>query len=756
MQHLRRIIQEFNSANDIDEALLIMVQRIREALDTNACSVYLIDPKSSEFALIATRGLSVQSVGHVRVPTSVGLIGQIGHRKQPLNVPDQSAVSAFTPIEGLGEEQYRGFLGAPVMHQGRLLGVIVLQKQDEEAFADQEEAFLITLSAQVAETIALAIKSGRITQFAATDEKQQEMMYTGVPSSAGVGIGTGIIIYPLADLKAVPERECDDVDEEIGLFRESLKAIREEIKMLSKRLATNLSPEDHALFDAYLTMLDENGIGIEVEQEIRKGQWAQGALSKVIKMHVRQFESMENEYLRERGDDVRDLGLRILAHMQEQKKQMPQEYPKKVILIGGEISAANLAEVPLENLAGIISGKGSSNSHVAILARALGIPAVMGVEDLTLNIPENQPVIVDGYYGHAYVTPNEVVLREFKRLVSEEEQLNEDLENLQNTPGQTADGHQVAMLVNAGLAADMGISLSSGADGVGLYRTEVPFISRELFPSSEEQYKIYRQLLSAFAPRPVTMRTLDVGGDKILPYFSYDEENPSLGWRGIRVTLDHPELFAVQVRAMLRASKGFNNLRIMLPMVKDISDVEKSIEDITTVYNELRDEGVEIEFPSIGVMIEVPSAIYQTRLIARRVDFISLGSNDLTQYILAADRNNSRVASIYNHLHPSVLRAMSHVVRDTHAEDKTISICGEMAGDPAAVILLIGMGFDALSMSAARLTRIKWVISHFSRQQARDLLEEVLEMTDPVMIRKRLEHELEKADLGGLIRAGRH
>ena len=328
-------------------------------------------------------------------------------------------------------------------------------------------------------------------------------------------------------------------------------------------------------------------------------------------------------------------------------------------------------------------------------------------------------MIVDGYHGHIYIAPNVSLRRELMRLIDEERELQKGLEELQELPAQTIDGHRVKLLVNTGLAADAGLSLSVGAEGVGLYRTEVPFMTRDRFPAEEEQRVIYQQLLRAFAPRPVTMRTLDVGGDKVLPYFKVSEQNPFLGWRGIRLTLDHPEVFLVQVRAMLRASVGYDNLRIMLPMISSVDEVDEALKLIIRAHDELLEEEIPIKMPLVGAMIEVPAAVYQIKAIVSRVDFISVGTNDLTQYLLAVDRNNSRVANLFDSLHPAVLHALISVVDAAHAADKEVSICGEMAGEPIAVVLLLAMGFDALSMSSVSLPRVKWVIRKFSMVSAK-------------------------------------
>jgi len=299
------------------------------------------------------------------------------------------------------------------------------------------------------------------------------------------------------------------------------------------------------------------------------------------------------------------------------------------------------------------------------------------------------------------------------------------------------------------------MSLSVGAEGVGLYRTEMPFMVRDRFPSEEEQRIMYRQLLTTFMPRPVTMRTLDIGGDKQLPYFQIEEENPFLGWRGTRVMLDHPEIFLQQIRAMLQASTGLNNLSILLPMITSVSEVESSLRLIHQAFDELKVEGLDIKMPEMGLMIEVPAAVYQAYELAKRVDFISVGSNDLIQYLLAVDRNNPRVASRYNGLHPAVVRALYQVVKAAHRARKPVEICGELAGDPLAAILLLGMGFDVLSMNARSLPRIKWLIRKFSYEAAKELVEKALEMDDPRDIRLLLEQALLDAGLIGLVRAGR-
>jgi phosphotransferase system, enzyme I, PtsP len=579
-------------------------------------------------------------------------------------------------------------------------------------------------------------------------------IYTGVPSAQGIGIGQGVVVHIPFDLEMIPDHTPDDIEIEINDLKAAFSAVCDDLRLLSERLYPNLPPEERALFDVYQRILDSADLGKEVVDNIRLGNWAPGALRKAILGHVQQLESLDNEYMRERAEDIRDLGRRVLSYLQKHTRTAPQ-YVENTILIGEALTPTDLAEVPEGWLAGIISTKGSSHSHIAILARAMKVPTVMGVGDAPIYELQDKKIIVDGYDGHIYISPNASQTSQFLQVKQEENKLDAKLEEIRDLPAMTKDEHKISLMVNTGLGADISISLAAGAEGVGLYRTEIPFLMRDRFPSSEEQRVIYRQLLSAFAPKPVILRTLDVGGDKPLPYFPIKEDNPFLGSRGIRITLDHPEIFLSQIRAMLRASENLNNMRIMLPMITDVTEVDEGLRLLRKAYNEVCEEGYRVMMPQIGVMIEVPSAVYQARALAKRVDFLSVGSNDLTQYILAVDRNNPRVANLYDALHPAVLRALIQIVENGHQEGRHVSICGEAAGDPVFVILLLAIGFDSLSMNATSINRIRWIIRAFSKKKAAKLLQEVLSMESAVLIRSHMELALEKAGLGDLIRIGR-
>ena len=758
---LKRIVQDVTTATQLTDALTILVQRVRKAVNADAVSVFLIDNKHAEYVLIATEGLNKQAESRVRVGLDSGLIGLVGRREEPINIENAPSHPDFYQHSLLGEEHMNAFLGVPIIQHRKLYGVLIVQQKEQRCFDDAEEAFLITLAAQLGGIIAHAEATGELAQLTqpkplGTDKVDlAPMALTGVGSVPGVGIGTAVVVYPPADIDAVPRRTVEDLDAELVAFFHALQMAREDMQRLSKRMKATVDEDEHALFDVYLRILDKDSLGAEVEHVIREEHLsAQAALAVVIKKHVQLFESMEDDYLRERASDFRDLGRRVLAELQwSQREEII--YPRRTILIGEEITAAALAEVPEGYLAGVVSAKGANNSHVAILARALGVPTVMGVRGLKIEHLSRRAVVVDGYYGHVYVSPSKTVMAEFKKVAQEEQELNQSLVSLRDKPAETLDNYRVSLQVNTGLAMDAGLSMSVGAEGVGLYRSEVPFMSRDRFPSEDEQHIIYRQILKAFAPRFVTMRTLDIGGDKILPYFPVEEDNPYLGWRGIRVTLDHPDVFLMQVRAMMRASEELNNLRIMLPMVTTLSEVEEAAYLVGQAYEELLEEGYRIERPKLGVMVEVPAAVYLARELAKRVDFLSVGSNDLTQYLLAVDRNNARVAGLYDGFHPAMLRTLMKVVEGGHAAGIEVSICGEMASDPLAVILLLAMGFDTLSMNSTSLPRVKWVIRNISLAQARKVLADVLELEHPAEIRLYLQKALEDEGLGGLIRAGR-
>ena len=751
---LRSVIQEVNRAGDLASVLDIIVERVSVSMQTDVCSVYLVDEREQRLVFMATRGLNPEAVGKVSLAQGEGLVGYVAERAEPINLEDAQNHPRNRFFAEIGEDPFHAFLGVPIIHHRKTLGVLVVQVKETRGFGEDEEAFLITLSAQLAGVIAHADATGSL--MLGDDGHPQSRTFKGIQGAPGVFTGTAIVIVPEAELHSVPFRRTNDIEGEIELFKAAIRATQQDISDIARRLEDRLQREELALFDAYLHMLDDTAISGEVISRIHEGEWAPSALRYVIGVHVANFEEMDDAYLRERGADLKDLGNRVLANLQS-KDTRPQFFPERTVLISQELTPADLARVPRDRIAGFVSVKGSGKSHVAILAEAMGVPTVMGVEDLPIELLDGKPVIIDGFEGVVITYPSEEQVQYYERIAAEEAALVEGLKVTGDQPCHTIDGHRVRLWVNTGLMTDVARSLDRGAEGVGLYRTEVHFMMNNRFPTEEEQRVIYREHLRAFAPRPVTMRTLDIGGDKALSYFPITEANPFLGWRGIRVTLDHPEIFLAQVRAMIRANEGIDTeLRIMLPMVSSIAEVDEAQRLIAQCYREIVEEGVQVEMPDVGVMIEVPAAVYQARDIIRRVDFLSVGSNDLIQYMLAVDRNNARVAELYQEFHPAVLYALNHVVQAAHGERKGIGICGEMAGNPSAAVLLMAMGFDVLSMTSTSLLMVKYALSHFELSQAKDMLATVLEMDNAYLIKNYVDDEMRKAGLGKIVRSRRY
>ena len=756
LNSLRSILQEVNSASDFGALLEIIVNRVKAVMGTNICSVYLLDAKQDTYVLAATDGLLQAAVGKVSMSCEQGLVGLVAHKAEPLNLEHAETHPRFAYFPETGEEKFSAFLGSPIIHHRTVLGVLVVQQQQRRRFDESEEAFLVTIAAQLAGIIAHAEATGELARAVSAeleaDNNSGEYHYSGLPSAPGIGIGVGIVVAPAADLSAVPKRRTDDIDGELAQFRDALDSTIKDLKTVHQDLADKLNPEEIALFDVYVSMLDDNSLGGEVSERIKTGLSAQYAWSRVILEHIRTFSAMENPYLRERATDVRDLGRRVLGYLQQQQHE-EKHYPENTILIGEELAAPNLADVPFENIRAMVSAKGSYNSHMAILGRAMGIPTIMGAVDLPWSELEGCELIVDAHQGLVINSPTNPHLEAYEKVYAEEKIFAADLEATKDEPSITLDGQHISLWVNTGLRIDSMLSLDRGAEGVGLYRTEIPFFMRERFPSEEEQRQLYREQLEMFSPHPVTMRTLDIGGDKSLPYFPIEEENPFLGWRGIRVTLDHPEIFLVQLRAMMRASIGLNNLRILLPMISNTEELDSSLVLIKRVYQELtQEEGYRFDMPAIGAMIEVPAAIFQIGEIAKRVDFISVGTNDLTQYLLAVDRNNPRVAELYHNFHPSLLKALRTIVDDAKKYHCPVSVCGELAGEPLGAILLVGMGYEFLSMSSANLLRVKAILRQLKLSDMREFAEQASLLTDTFAIEDYLNEMLSQPEIARLIR----
>lgn len=730
---LRRLVQAVTDAATLDEALTIIVTRIKGTMQTGVCSVYLLDESTDRWLLMATDGLNPSSVRVASLAKTEGLVGTVGSRGELVNLDDAPNHPAFRFLRETGEEIFQSFLGVPIVHQREILGVLVVQQTTQRKFSDDEEALLVTVAAQISALIAHAKVSGRL-QLSHTDgEKPFDVHFQGVAGVSGVTTGTAFVRQPPAILRRVKDTKTDDPKRELEEFQSALSDVKAELRQISDTLSEHLERKETALFDTYLRMLEDHTLSGEVCQRIRSGETAPTALKYVVLDLVARFNAMDDAYLRERATDLLDLGRRILAKLlREQSESF--EYPDDLILVAEDVTPVMLGEVATRSLRAIVSVKGSANSHVAILARSLGIPAVMGAVDLPLGDISGAHLIVDGWRGEVIVEPSEHVLSEYQRAIQDAAILEMDLEQVESGTAVTSDGQHVYLMLNAGPFGELSERERSWIDGVGLYRTEFIFLSRSRFPTEDEQEGEYRAELQSYSPMPVVMRTLDIGGDKSLPYFSIDEENPFLGWRGIRVTLDHPEIFLTQIRAMLKADSGLGNLRILLPMITTLEELRASKILIQRVVLELASEGYEVLAPQVGVMIEVPSAVYIAPELAKEADFLSVGSNDLTQYLLAVDRTNSRVADMFDGFHPAILRALEITSKAGTNAKIPVALCGEMAGDPLAAVLLVGLGFKELSMSSAALAQVKRALGAFSSKECQSLAQQALAMESGVEV----------------------
>ena len=750
LETLRRIVREATTAPDLASALAIAVNRIRDTMRVTACTIYLAERDDREFTLMATAGLDPATVGQIRLNRSQGLVGLVAERQEPLALEDARCHPRFHETPGVSDDVCHAFLGVPLIRHRQTLGVLAIQDTAVRPFQSEEVDFLVTLATWLADTFHHAALCGprrdSLNPAAMLDSRDLH----GLAGARGVAIGVATIPHLLADLGDVPDRPTQNPAAEEAAFQTAIAAVDEELRLASERLAPSLPPTELALFTVHRMMLHSNGLLQETSARIRAGSWAPAAWRDTVLSRARLLEQAEDPYLSTRAEDIRDLGRRVLRHLRADSAQQTDFPAERCVLLAEELSVAHLAAVQPERLAAVVCLRGSALSHVAILARAMGIPAVMGLGDQPISRFEGRDIIVDGDQGRVFVDPDPAIREEYQRRIATETKLAVDLDTLRDLPAETLDGCRLPLYTKAGLLTDIPAARDCGADGIGLYRTEFAFIVRDTFPSEAEQCEIYRQMLVAFFPKPVVIRTLDIGGDKPLPYFAINENNPFLGWRGMRFTLDHPEIFLTQLRALLRANAGLNNLRILFPMITTVEEVDQALRLLDQAQRESEEEGWPAARPPVGVMIEVPSAAWQAAQLARRTDFLSVGTNDLTQYLLAVDRDNARVAGLYDNLHPAMLKAVAHIIEGGHQAGRPVQLSGEMANDPGAAILLLGMGADSLNASPASLPRVKWAIRSFSRLQARELAQQALQQDTVSQIRHLINEALRKVGLNAI------
>lgn len=734
-------------ASSLNDGLDVLVNETCLAMDTEVCSVYLADNDRRCYYLMATRGLKKPRGRTITLAFDQGIVGLVGRLAEPINLADAQSHPSFKYIPAVKEDLFRSFLGVPIIHRRHLLGVLVIQQREHRQFDESEESFLVTLATQLAAILSQAQLNVLYGRFRQTRVR-------ALAASPGVAIGIGWQDSSQPSLEHVYMASTLDTVRERERLTRALEDAGAEFRRFSKRFTASAQKESAAIFDLYSHLLNDARLKRELFAQIDQGAVAEWAVKKVVEEFAAQFASLQDTYLRERGSDLRALGQRLVFHLDD-TIQGNTQWPERFILVADELTATLLAEVPQDRLAGVVVRDGAANSHAAILVRAMGVPTIMGA-DIQPALLSQRQLIVDGYRGELLIDPEPVLVTEYKRLISEEMELSQKAEDDVEQPAALKSGERVKVMLNAGLSADHEKLFGSRVDGVGLYRTEIPFMLQSGFPSEEEQVAQYQGMLQLFPQKPVTLRTLDIGSDKQLPYMPISEENPCLGWRGIRITLDQPEIFLIQVRAMLRANAATGNLGILLPMVTSLEEIDEARRLIDRAGREVEEQlGYELPRTRLGVMIEVPSMVFMLPALVGRVEFISVGTNDLTQYLLAVDRNNTRVAGLYDSLHPAMLRVLRQIITSAEVAGLDVSLCGEMAGDPMGALLLTGMGFRNLSMNGRSVARVKYLLRRIDLADAEELAGRVLQAHFTTDVRQMTAAFMERRGLGGLIRGGK-
>ncbi|ADL67962.1 phosphoenolpyruvate-protein phosphotransferase [Thermoanaerobacterium thermosaccharolyticum DSM 571] len=558
-------------------------------------------------------------------------------------------------------------------------------------------------------------------------------MLKGVAASPGIAMGK-VFLYT-KKFAEINTRNIDAsmVEDEIAKFENAIKLTKEQIEKIKEKTEREFGKDKAQIFEAHLMLANDPELFDAVVNMIKNELiTADNAVNQVIEQHASMMESLDDKYLKERAVDLRDVGSRIINNLLGIVNVNLSELDEDVIIIAKDLTPSDTATMKKDKVLGFATDVGGRTSHTAIMARSLEIPAVVGTGNVTQNVAGGEIAIVDGSEGIVIINPSDDILKEYEDKLNKYKIRIEKLKELKDLPAVTTDGKQSMLVANIGTPKDVEGALKNGAEGIGLFRTEFLYMNRNDFPSEEEQFEAYKYVAEKMNGKPVTIRTLDIGGDKKLPYLNMpDEMNPFLGYRAIRLCLDEKEMFKTQLRALLRAS-AYGNILIMYPMISSVVEVRKANAILNEVKEELDTKGIKYDKNiKVGIMVEIPSAAVTADILAKEVDFFSIGTNDLCQYTLAVDRMNERIKDYYKPFNPAILRLIKNVIDASHKEGIFTAMCGEMAGDPLTTVILLGLGLDEFSMSASSIPNIKNIIRNVSYEKAKEFTEMVLNMSTP-------------------------
>ncbi|KRB28963.1 peptidase [Mesorhizobium sp. Root695] len=706
LKRLRELMQE---PLEPQERLDRIVRDIASNMVAEVCSLYVLRA-DSVLELYATEGLNPNAVHLAQLRLGQGLVGTIAASARPLNLSNAQEHPAFAYLPETGEEIYNSFLGVPVLRAGRTLGVLVVQNKTMRHYRDDEVEALETTAMVIAEMIATG-DLARLTRPGLELDLRRPVSFTGLSFNDGVGLGHVVLHEPRI---VVTNLFNEDSEEEVRRLETSLGSLRLSIDDMLERRDVAFEGEHRQVLEAYRMFANDRGWVRRLEEAIRNGLTAEAAVEKVQSDMRARMLHMTDPYLRERMSDFDDLANRLLRQLMGRgPEDIAASLPKDAIIVARSMGAAELLDYPRDKMRGLVLEDGAATSHVVIVARAMGIP-VAGQMKGAVSMAENgDAIIVDGEEGVIHLRPQPDLEAAYAEKVRFRARRQEVYRELRKKPSMTRDGVQVDLLMNAGLAVDLPQLAEAGAAGIGLFRTELQFMVASTFPRAEAQEKLYRDVLEAARGKPVTFRTIDIGGDKVLPYFkgAIQEENPALGWRAIRLTLDRPGLLRTQIRALLKASGG-RELKLMLPMVTELGEIAQAREIIDREVRHLSRFAHHLPTSlKLGAMLEVPSLLFQLDELMKAVDFVSVGSNDLFQFVMAVDRGNTQLANRFDTLSAPFLRVLKQIADAGVRNHTPVTLCGELAGKPISAMALIGLGFRSISMSPASIGPVKAMLT---------------------------------------------